>query len=119
MVVDHRLEFSGLTPNLSTEKLWSVAEPGAFLAAFEKNVAFAADLGVIAFRVYLNEQEAVAVMMLCFDAKFLLEGIVHEGGVPVGICHFNGHVRHCSDGPHLDLGMRENYAVRTAVRFQT
>src|SRR5687768_14897420 len=51
MVVDHRLEFSAIAPDLWSQKLWSVDESSAFLAAFEKNLIFADDLGIKTIRV--------------------------------------------------------------------
>jgi sugar phosphate isomerase/epimerase len=51
MVVDHRLEFSALAADLWSQKLWSVADQGPFLAAFEKNAIFAEDLGITTIRV--------------------------------------------------------------------
>lgn len=51
MVVDHRLDFSAYAPDLWSHKLWSVADSADYLAAFEKNVIFAADLGIKAVRV--------------------------------------------------------------------
>ena len=51
MVVDHRLDFSAIAPDLWSHKLWSVADPAPFLAAFEKNLIFADDLGIKTIRV--------------------------------------------------------------------
>jgi sugar phosphate isomerase/epimerase len=58
MVVDHRLEFSALVPELWSQKLWSVEDHGPFLAAFEKNVLFAEDLGIKTIRVDTVEPSA-------------------------------------------------------------
>jgi len=51
MVGDHRLEFSALAADLWSQKLWSVADQGPFLVAFEKNLIFAEDLGIRTIRV--------------------------------------------------------------------
>ncbi len=51
MVVDHRLDFSAYAPILWSEKLWSVEDAAPFLALFEKNLVFAADLGIQTVRV--------------------------------------------------------------------
>lgn len=51
MVIDHRLEFSAIAPDLWSQKLWSVDEFSPFLAAFEKNLIFADDLGIKTIRV--------------------------------------------------------------------
>ena len=51
MVVDHRLDFSAMAPDLWSQKLWSVDDAGPFLAAFEKNLIFADDLGIQTIRV--------------------------------------------------------------------
>lgn len=50
-VKDHGLEFSALAADLWSQKLWTVADAGPFLAAFAKNVEFAADLGIDCIRV--------------------------------------------------------------------
>src|SRR6516162_1231302 len=51
MVGDHRLEFSALAADLWSQKLWSVADQGPFLVAFEKSLIFAEDLGITTIRV--------------------------------------------------------------------
>lgn len=51
MVRDAGLEFSGLAANLWMHKIISVEDNGPFLAEFDKNVKFAADLGIDTIRV--------------------------------------------------------------------
>src|SRR5262245_41034516 len=60
MVVEHRLEFSGLAPNLWTTKLWSVDDQKPFVAEFQKNAIFAEDLGIKTIRVDTVEPVAMA-----------------------------------------------------------
>ncbi|MBI2804093.1 MAG: sugar phosphate isomerase/epimerase [Planctomycetes bacterium] len=72
MVVDHRLEFSAFAPDLWAQKLWSVDDAAPYLAEFEKNLAFADDLGIKTIRVDLVEPIAHVAQtgiepMLLFD----------------------------------------------------
>src|SRR5947199_7603421 len=50
-VLEHGLKFSGLAPDLWSQKLWSVEDQGPYIAAFAKNVFFADDLGIKTIRV--------------------------------------------------------------------
>src|SRR5207253_5163334 len=50
-VEGHGLQFSGLAADLWSQKLWSVEDSGPFIAAFEKNLIFAGDLGIQTIRV--------------------------------------------------------------------
>ncbi len=50
-VADHGLAFSGLAPNLRGHELVTSDETGLYLAAFERNLQFAADLGIGCIRV--------------------------------------------------------------------
>jgi sugar phosphate isomerase/epimerase len=61
MVVDHRLEFSALEPDLRSQQLWSVEEPSAFVATFEKHVGFASNLGIKTICVNTVEPAARAI----------------------------------------------------------
>jgi sugar phosphate isomerase/epimerase len=70
MVVDHKLDFSGLAANLTGHKLWSTDDHAPFLAAFEKNAIFAEDLGVKTMRIDTVEPLANAAQVepkLLFD----------------------------------------------------
>jgi sugar phosphate isomerase/epimerase len=50
-VAEHGLTFSGLAPNLRGHTLVTSDECGLYLAAFERNMQFAADLGIDCIRV--------------------------------------------------------------------
>jgi sugar phosphate isomerase/epimerase len=70
MVVDHKLEFSGLAAKLWGHTLWSGADHSSFLADFEKNAIFAEDLGIKTIRVDTVEPLANAAQVepkLLFD----------------------------------------------------
>lgn len=58
MVIDHGLEFSALAADLWSQKLVSVADSGPYLAAFDKNLAFADDLGIKTLRIDTAESIA-------------------------------------------------------------
>ncbi|MBM3993106.1 MAG: sugar phosphate isomerase/epimerase [Planctomycetes bacterium] len=72
MVVDHRLDFSGYAPDLWSHKLWSVETPSDYLAAFEKNLIFAADLSIKAIRVDAVEPIS-QVQKAGIDPKLILD----------------------------------------------
>ena len=75
MVLDHRLEFSALAPDLWQHKLWSVENPAAYLSAFETNLGFAEDLGINIIRVDLVEPIAT-VQKTGIEPKVILERCV-------------------------------------------
>lgn len=51
MVVDHRLDFSGLVAEIGSQPIWADDNPSAFLGTFEKYAVFAEDLGIPRIRV--------------------------------------------------------------------
>ena len=63
MILDHRLDFSALTANLKSHKLWSVEDQGPFLAEFAKNAIFAEDLGIKTIVVDTIESMAQAAQI--------------------------------------------------------
>jgi sugar phosphate isomerase/epimerase len=73
MVVDHRLDFSGLVANLWMHKLWSVEDQSPYLAEFEKNAIFAEDLGIKTIRVDTVEHVKGAAP---FDQQLLFDRCV-------------------------------------------
>lgn len=60
MVVDHGLEFAALAADLWSQKLVSVDDAGPYVAAFERNLDFALDLGIKTIRI--DTAEPIAVM---------------------------------------------------------
>jgi sugar phosphate isomerase/epimerase len=75
MVQDHGLEFSALAADLWSQQLVSVVDPEPFLAAFEKNVSFAEDLGITTIRVDTVEPIA-AVHKSNLDPRVILDRVV-------------------------------------------
>ena len=75
MVADHRMEFSGIGPDLWSQKLWSVEDQRPFFDAFEKNAIFAEDLGITTIRVDTVEPIS-RVKESGIDPKLLFERCV-------------------------------------------
>src|SRR5438445_9971350 len=74
-VKDHGLEFSGLAADLWSQKLPSVEDSGAYIAAFAKNLFFAEDLGISTIRVDTVEPVS-AVKQLGLDPKVIFDRVV-------------------------------------------
>jgi sugar phosphate isomerase/epimerase len=75
MVETHGLEFSALAADVWSQKLVSAADNIAFLAAFEKNLIFAQDLGIKTIR--LDTVEPIAVMReKNLDAQRVMDRVV-------------------------------------------
>ena len=75
MVVDHRLEFSGVAPILWTEKGWAFEDQKPFQALFEKHLAFAEDLGIKTIRVDTVESSSY-VRDAAMDPRLLFDRCV-------------------------------------------
>jgi len=74
MVTSHGVEFSGLVADLWSAKLVSVADSGAYLAVFRKNLQFADDLGVR--RIRIDTAEATATLPRGLDPRLALDRAV-------------------------------------------
>src|SRR6266496_3839591 len=75
IVEDHGLEFSALAADLWSQKLVSVDDHRPFLAAFEKNLVFADDLGITTIRVDTVEPIA-SLKPLDIDDKVVVDRVV-------------------------------------------
>ncbi len=75
MVRDHGLEFSAFAADLWSQKLISVEDSDAYVAAFERNLAFADDLGIKMIR--LDTAEPIAVIgQQRLDPAIVMERVV-------------------------------------------
>ncbi|MCI0681114.1 MAG: sugar phosphate isomerase/epimerase [Gemmataceae bacterium] len=75
MVRDHGLEFSALAADLWSQKLVSVDDHRPWLAAAEKNLAFAQDLGITTMRIDTAEPVA-AIRGLNLDPRLMMDRAV-------------------------------------------
>jgi sugar phosphate isomerase/epimerase len=75
MVRDHGLEFSALIADLWSQKLVNVDDHAPFLAAFEKHLTFAEDLGIPTIRIDTIEPIA-SVKPLNIDAAAIMDRAV-------------------------------------------
>ncbi|MFL5341020.1 MAG: sugar phosphate isomerase/epimerase family protein [Gemmataceae bacterium] len=74
-VADHGLALSGLAPNLRGHTLITSDEIGLYLGAFERNLQFAADLGIGAIRIDTVEP-TVQVNQVGLEPAVVLERVV-------------------------------------------
>ncbi len=75
MVETHGLEFSALAADLWSQKLVSVQDNAPFLAAFEKNLTFAQDIGIKTIRVDTVEPIAV-IREMNLDPAIVMDRVV-------------------------------------------
>lgn len=75
MVLDHGLEFSALAADLWSQKLVSVDDASPYVAAFEKNLAFAADLGIRTIRVDTVEPISVVARQR-LEPRLMMDRVV-------------------------------------------